>query len=43
MDVCLREVKGGAIDLAGNYPRLRRYMDDVFERASFRGTAEYGP
>ncbi|KAL3763566.1 hypothetical protein ACHAW5_008109 [Stephanodiscus triporus] len=43
MDVCLREVKGGAIDLAGKYPRLRGYMDDVFERPSFRRTVEYGP
>lgn len=43
MDLCLGEVKGGSIDLAGDYPRLRRYMDDVLERPSFRKTAEYGP
>jgi glutathione S-transferase len=43
MDVCLRELKGGSIDVSGSYPRLRGYMDALFERPSFRSTAEYGP
>ena len=43
MDVCLRELKDGAIDVSGSYPRLREYMDALFDRPSFRSTAEYGP
>ncbi len=43
MEVCIRDIKDDAIDIAGEYPRLRRYMDDVFERPSFRSTVEYGP
>ena len=43
MDVCLGKIKDNAIDLAGKYPKLRQYMDDVFERPSFKSTVEYGP
>ena len=43
MDVCLKEIKDDPIDLAGKYPKLRKYMDDVFERPSFQSTVEYGP
>lgn len=43
MDVCIRDVKENSIDIAGEYPRVRKYMDDVFERPSFRSTVEYGP
>jgi len=43
MDVCLGQIKDNAIDLAGKYPNLRKYMDDVFARPSFQSTVEYGP
>jgi len=43
MDVCLGRIKDSAIDLAGKYPKLRKYMDDVFARPSFQSTVEYGP
>lgn len=42
MDVCLKEIKGGAIDLE-KYPKVRKYMDDLFARPSFQSTVEYGP
>ncbi|KAL7528886.1 hypothetical protein ACHAWF_002754 [Thalassiosira exigua] len=42
MDVCLREIKGNAVDM-GKYPMVRKYMDALFERPSFRSTVEYGP
>mmetsp|Transcript_15249 Transcript_15249/g.23926 ORF Transcript_15249/g.23926 Transcript_15249/m.23926 type:complete len:297 (+) Transcript_15249:88-978(+) len=42
MEVCLREIKGNAIDL-GKYPKVRKYMDDLFVRPSFQSTVEYGP
>jgi glutathione S-transferase len=43
MDVCLGQLKDNAIDLNGKYPKLRKYMDDVFDRPSFKSTVEYGP
>ena len=43
MDVCLKELKDGAIDLSGKYPKVRKYMDDLFARPSFASTVEYGP
>ena len=42
MDVCLKEIKENAIDL-GKYPKVRKYMDDLFARPSFQSTVEYGP
>jgi len=42
MDVCLKEIKGGAVVLGG-YPKVREYMDELFARPSFRGAVEYGP
>lgn len=42
MDVCLTEIKDGAIALA-KYAKVRKYMDDLFERPSFQSTVEYGP
>jgi glutathione S-transferase len=43
MDVCLNELKGGGINLANDFPRLRQYMDVVFDRPSFKSTVKYGP
>ena len=43
MDVCLKEIKGGVIDVGGKYPLVRKYMDDLFARPSFQSTVEYGP
>ncbi|KAL7536634.1 hypothetical protein ACHAXR_010921 [Thalassiosira sp. AJA248-18] len=43
MDVCLKEIKDDAIDLSGKYPKVRQYMDALFERPSFQSTVEYGP
>ena len=43
MDVCLKEIKDDAIDLGGKYPKVRKYMDDLFARPSFQSTVEYGP
>ena len=42
MDVCMKEMKDGAVDLT-KYPKLRKYMDDLFARPSFESTVEYGP
>eukprot|EP00584_Thalassiosira_punctigera_P008324 CAMPEP_0172526136 /NCGR_PEP_ID=MMETSP1067-20121228/1121_1 /TAXON_ID=265564 ORGANISM="Thalassiosira punctigera, Strain Tpunct2005C2" /NCGR_SAMPLE_ID=MMETSP1067 /ASSEMBLY_ACC=CAM_ASM_000444 /LENGTH=87 /DNA_ID=CAMNT_0013309579 /DNA_START=21 /DNA_END=285 /DNA_ORIENTATION=+ len=42
MEVCLKEIKGGAVVLGG-YPKVREYMDELFARPSFRGAVEYGP
>jgi len=43
MDVCLEKLKDSPIDVAAAYPAVRKYMDEVFERPSFKDTAEYGP
>ena len=42
MDVCLEKIKESAIDMGG-YPKVRKYMDDLFARPSFQSTVEYGP
>ncbi|KAL9182908.1 hypothetical protein ACHAXT_004187 [Thalassiosira profunda] len=42
MDVCLKEIKGNAVDM-GTYPKVRQYMDALFARPSFQSTVEYGP
>ncbi len=43
LDVCLTEVKGWSMDeLKAKYPRVRNYMDALFERPSFQKTVEYG-
>eukprot|EP00581_Thalassiosira_minuscula_P014957 CAMPEP_0183729080 /NCGR_PEP_ID=MMETSP0737-20130205/29671_1 /TAXON_ID=385413 /ORGANISM="Thalassiosira miniscula, Strain CCMP1093" /LENGTH=291 /DNA_ID=CAMNT_0025961185 /DNA_START=4 /DNA_END=879 /DNA_ORIENTATION=- len=42
MDVCLREIKDNAVDM-GKYPNVRKYMDALFDRPSFKSTVEYGP
>lgn len=42
MDVCLKEIKDGAVDLE-KYSNVRKYMDDLFARPSFQSTVEYGP
>ena len=43
MDVCLKEIKDSAIEVSEKYPKVRKYMDDLFERPSFASTVEYGP
>ena len=43
MDVCLEKIKGRPIDLKEKYPAVRKYMDEVFARDSFKSTVEYGP
>lgn len=43
MDVCLDKVKDNPFDLKEKYPAVRTYMDNLFERESFKDTVEYGP